>query len=79
MKKSIADDDTRAKLMQERVLRTEKSGMSPGFDPRRRQIFASNFQFSKLSKVFRLISIVQMMSFSKLNRIKGKSLKIIQK
>ena len=65
--------------MQERVLRTEKSGMSPGFDPRRRQIFVPNFQFSKPSKVFKMIFIIQMMSFFKLNRIKGKSLKIIQK
>ena len=31
--------------MQERVLRTEKSGMSPGFDPRRRQIWQMFFSY----------------------------------
>ena len=31
--------------MQERVLRTEKSGMSPGFDPRRRQIRQKCFSY----------------------------------
>ena len=31
--------------MQERILRTEKSGMSPGFDPRRRQIRQKCFSY----------------------------------